>query len=287
MESASYICVTCGTQFPGAAHPPDACPICKDERQYIGAHGQQWVTLDHLRNTHRNVFFKEGENLWGIQTEPKFGIGQRALLLQTQTGGVLWDCVSLIDSSTIELVKALGGVKAIAISHPHYYASMVEWSRAFGGLPIYLHEADREWVQYHDPSIVFWNGETHRLNDDLTLIHVGGHFKGFQVLHWASAERGAGALFTGDLPQVCPDRRYVSFMYSYPNFVPLDGSAVRGIVAKLDCLNFSKLYGAWPNFVVSGDPKLAVKRSAERYLRAIGDFAPLEISPAAQRAARK
>jgi hypothetical protein len=38
------------------------------------------------------------------------------------------------------------------------------------------------------------------------------------------------------------------------------------------------LYGAWPNFVVSGDPKLALRRSAERYLRAIGDHAPLEIS---------
>ena len=154
-------------------------------------------------------------------------------------GGVLWDCVSLIDDSTIELVRALGGLSAIAISHPHYYASMVEWSRAFGGVPIYLHEADREWVQHPDPAIVFWSGETRSLNDDLTLIRVGGHFSGFQALHWASGEQGTGALMTGDMPQVCPDRRYVSFMYSYPNLVPVDGATVRHIVATLERYDYS------------------------------------------------
>ena len=266
----SYICVTCGTQYPTSSDPPPACPICKDERQYIGRRGQEWITLESLQKRNRNVFFREGEDVWGIQTEPEFAIGQRALLLQTQNGGILWDCISLIDASTIELVKALGGLTAIAVSHPHYYASIVEWSRAFGGVPIYLHEADREWVQNPDSVIVFWKGETHRLNDDLTLIRVGGHFSGFQVLHWASGEKGSGALMTGDMPQVCPDRRYVSFMYSYPNLVPVDSATVRDIVSKLEPYNYSRLYGAWPKFIVSGDAKTALKRSAERYLRAIG-----------------
>ena len=266
----SYICVTCGTQYPTSSDPPPACPICKDERQYIGRRGQEWITLESLQKRNRNVFFREGEDVWGIQTEPEFAIGQRALLLQTSNGGILWDCVSLIDASTIELVKALGGLTAIAVSHPHYYASMVEWSRAFGGVPIYLHEADREWVRNPDSVIVFWKGETHRLNDDLTLIRVGGHFSGFQVLHWASGEKGSGALMTGDMPQVCPDRRYVSFMYSYPNLVPVDSATVRDIVSKLEPYNYSRLYGAWPKFIVSGDAKTALKRSAERYLRAIG-----------------
>ena len=53
----------------------------------------------------------------------------------------------------------MGGIKAIAISHPHYYSSMVEWSRAFGGVPIYLHAADRQWVMRPDHAIVFWEGE--------------------------------------------------------------------------------------------------------------------------------
>jgi hypothetical protein len=272
----NYICITCGTQFDASFEPPRSCPICQDERQYVGPQGQKWVSLEELQKTHRNVFFEEGEKLWGIHTQPNFAIGQRALLLQTRGGGFLWDCLSLIDSDTVQLVNLLGGVSAIAISHPHYYTSMVEWSRAFGGIPIYLHEADREWVRHHDSAIVFWKGETCRISDDLTLIRFGGHFPGFQVLHWNSGEHGEGALMTGDMPQVCPDRRYVSFMYSYPNFIPLDAPTVRGIVRKLEPYRFSRLYGAWPKFVVEGDAKIAVRRSAERYLRAIGDLTPLD-----------
>jgi hypothetical protein len=262
--------------YPTSAAPPPACPICEDERQYVGPLGQKWTSLEELRKTHHNVFFEEGESLWGIHTQPQFAIGQRALLLQTSKGGILWDCLSLIDTNSIELVKRLGGLSAVAISHPHYYTSMVEWSRAFGGIPIYLHEADRKWVQYPDTAIKFWSGETHRIHNDLTLIRVGGHFDGFQVLHWASGENGKGVLMTGDMPQVCPDRRWVSFMYSYPNFIPLDGTTVRGIVRKLAQFEFAKLYGAWPKFVVD-DPKNALKRSAERYLRAIGDPKALDV----------
>jgi hypothetical protein len=144
---------------------------------------------------------------------------------------------------------------------------MVEWSRAFGGVRIYLHEDDREWVQRPDASIRFWQGKTYALEHGLTLIRVGGHFPGFQVLHWAEGDNGKGALFTGDQPQVCPDRRYVSFMYSYPNFVPLDAAGVRSIVSMLEPFSFNKLYGAWPKFVVQGNGKDALRRSAERYLQ--------------------
>jgi hypothetical protein len=265
----THLCVTCGTQFPAADHAPQRCPICEDERQFVGLQGQQWTTLEQLQRTHRNTLYQEGEGIWGISTTPAFGIGQRALLIRTEEGNILWDCVSLIDPDTVALIKALGGISAIAISHPHYYTSMVEWSRAFGGVPIYLHESDREWVQRPDASIAFWQGNTYSLGHGLTLIRVGGHFPGFQVLHSAQAENGQGALFTGDQPQVCPDRRYVSFMYSYPNFVPLDAASVRRIVSALEPFLFTKLYGAWPNFVVQGNAKEALHRSADRYLRAL------------------
>lgn len=265
----THLCVTCGTQFPPADQPPRRCPICEDERQFVGLQGQQWTTLEQLQRTHRNTLYQEGEGIWGVTTTPAFGIGQRALLIQTGRGNFLWDCVSLIDDDTVALIKALGGISAIAISHPHYYTSMVEWSRAFGGVPIYLHESDREWVQRPDAGIALWRGDTYSLGDGLTLIRVGGHFRGFQVLHSAKAENGQGALFTGDQPQVCFDRRYVSFMYSYPNFVPLDAGSVRRIVSALEPFSFTKLYGAWPHFVVQGNAKEVVRRSAERYLRAL------------------
>jgi hypothetical protein len=273
----THLCTTCGTQFPTSNEPPNACPICQDERQYVNPLGQTWTTLDQLREAHHNEIFEEGQNLWGIHTRPQFAIGQRALFLERPAGGVLWDCVSLIDSPTISALQSKGGISMMAISHPHYYTSMVEWSHAFGGIPIYLHEADRPWVQRSDPVIQFWSGETHRLADDLTLIRVGGHFNGFQVLNWSAGENGAGVLMTGDMPQVCPDRRFVSFMYSYPNYIPLDAATVRDIVARLEPYEFAKLYGAWPKFAVDGDPKAAIRRSAERYLRAIGDPSPLDV----------
>jgi hypothetical protein len=184
--------------------------------------------------------------------------------------------LSLIDSDTVALIKALGGIHAIAISHPHYYTSMVEWSQAFGGIPIYLHEDDRQWVLRPDASLTFWRGDTYSLGQGLTLIRVGGHFPGFQVLHSATAEDGQGALFARDQPQVCPDRRYVSFMYSYPNFVPLDPASVRRIVSRLEPFSFTQLYGAWPNFVIRGNAKEALRRSAERYLRALDGFPSME-----------
>jgi len=268
----SQICVACGTQYP-SENPPKHCAICEDERQFVPADGQEWISLADLRCTHHNRFFEEGERLWGIHTQPQFAIGQRALLLQNASGGLLWDCVSLVDEATVAEVKRLGGLRAIAISHPHYYTSMVEWSRAFGGAPIYLHEDDKQWLQFPDPAIQFWSGETCVIAEGITLIRLGAHFKGFQALHW---NHGKGVLLTGDMPQVCPDRRFVSFMYSYPNFVPLDASTVRGIVRKLEPYKYAKHFGAWPKFEVLGDPKQALHRSAERYLRAIGDLKPLE-----------
>jgi hypothetical protein len=272
---ASFLCLTCGTQYPPSDVPPARCPICEDERQYIGLNGQEWIPFEAAQKRFHNVFFEETPGQWGIITEPKFGIGQRALLLKTGAGNILWDCLSLVDRATVEMVRALGGISAIAISHPHYYSSMAEWSRAFGHVPIYLHEDDREWVQYPSDAIRYWNGETHSIGDGLTLIRVGGHFTGYQVLHSAHAEDGKGALYTGDMPQVCPDRRYVSFMYSYPNLIPVNATTVRRIVKTLEPWPYAKLYGAWRGFVVQGDPKVAVRVSAERYLRALGNEGPL------------
>src|SRR5438128_7074742 len=137
----------------------------------------------------------------------EFALGQRAILVQSAEGNVLWDSVSLVDEATVDLLNGLGGVAAIAISHPHYYTTMVEWSRAFGRAPIYVHAADRSWVQRPDPAIEFWSGPTRRLNRELTLIRCGGHFAGGAVMHASAASGGRGALLTGDILQVTMDRQ--------------------------------------------------------------------------------
>lgn len=263
-----FMCKTCGTQFAASERAPAQCAICEDERQYVGWQGQQWTTLDDLQADHHNIIKMEEPGLTGIGTQPSFAIGQRALLVQTAEGNLLWDCISLIDEPTIAAVNGLGGIRAIAISHPHYYSSMIAWSRAFDA-PIILHAADRQWVMRPDAHIAFWEGETKELWDGMTLIRGGGHFEGGTVLHWPAGAAGKGALLTGDILQVVSDRRYVSFMYSYPNLIPLPAHEVRRIVAAVEPYAFERIYGAWWDRVVDEDAKTAVSRSAARYIEAL------------------
>ena len=271
LMSAAFICVTCGAQFPPSAAPPAACPICQDSRQFVGLDGQQWTTLEELGREHHNIIQQEEEGLYSIHTEPHFAIGERAFLLQTPHGNVLWDCLTLLDEATIDSIRGLGGIAAIAISHPHYYTTMVEWSLAFANAPIYLHSADRRWVMRSHDSIHFWPGDIMKLPGDLTLIHTPGHFDGFQVLYWRGGAGGSGVLLSGDQPQVCLDTRWVSFMYSYPNYIPLGPNAVRQIVSRLEPYQFDRIYGAFPKRTVLVNAKKALQLSAERFIAALAD----------------
>jgi hypothetical protein len=268
----SYICATCGVQHAEAETdaPPEHCAICEDERQYIGHNGQQWRTIPELQKDHHNRIETIEANLTGIGTVPGFAIGQRALLVQTSNGNVLWDCISLLDDATIEAVRALGGISAIAVSHPHTVGSLVEYSHAFGDAPIYWHADNRQWVMRPDPAFEFWDGETCELMDGITLIRCGGHFEGSTVLHWSQGAEGGGALLTGDTMQVAQDRRYVSFMYSYPNMIPLNKRAIERIVNAVEPYDFDRIYGGWWDTHVT-EAKSALKRSAQRYIQAISD----------------
>ncbi len=257
------ICTTCGTQYSQAVRV--ACPVCEEERQYVPPGGQAWTTLVKLRRTHMAIFHHEGEVI-SIGTSPSFAIGQRAFVVRTPHGNILWDCISLIDRTMVELIEGLGGLAGIAISHPHYYTTMLEWSRVFGGIPIHLHAADREWVMRDGPEIAFWDGETKQIAPGLTLIRCGGHFAGAQVLHWAEGNDGRGALLSSDVLQVVADRKHLSFMRSYPNFIPLGPGAVRHIAATLEPWPFDAIYGAlWERSILSG-AKQAFSASIERYL---------------------
>jgi len=271
----NFICGTCGTQYSESLAPPQDCLICNDERQYIGWNGQTWTTLEELRADHRNRAAAEGPGLTGIGIEPKFAIGQRALHVRTSEGGLLWDCVSLIDDATVTKVRSLGGVRAMAISHPHYYSSMIEWSRALGDVPVFLHEADSQWVVRHDRAIVFWAGDTREILPGVTLIRCGGHFPGATVLHWADGAGGLGAILSGDVIMVGQDRRTAGFMYSYPNYIPLGAAAVRAIGDAVEAYEFDQVYGAWfgQNILEAG--KQAVRYSVRRYLLAISDRQPI------------
>jgi len=264
----AFICVTCGTQYPPSDAPPARCPICEDPRQFLPPGGQAWTTLERLRQGHSSAFRRYEPGLTGIGTYPHFAIGQRALLLRTPAGNVLWDCISLLDDATVEIVNALGGLAAIAISHPHFYTSMVEWGRAFSA-SVHLHAADRGWVMRPDAALAFWEGDTQEVLPGVTLIRAGGHFPGATVLHWKDGAGGRGVLLSADIAQVARDRQSVSFLWSYPNMVPLPRSAVERIVRRLAPFPFEAIYGIFWESVIPADGGAILARSAERYLAAI------------------
>jgi glyoxylase-like metal-dependent hydrolase (beta-lactamase superfamily II) len=265
----SYICTTCGVGYAETDVPRETCLICADERQYVNAQGQTWTTLDELQADHVNEMREVEPGLTGLASRPQVAIGQRALLIARPEGGVMWDCTPVITDAALEAIAAKGGITAIAISHPHFYSTMVDWSRALGGVPIYLHEDNRDYVMRPDPAIEYWGGETREIAPGITLVRTGGHFAGSSVLHWADGAEGRGVLMTGDSIMVVPDTRWVSFMYSYPNLIPLNARAVERIVKAVKPFAYDRIYSGWWDRVLATDAKASVQRSAERYLAAI------------------
>jgi quercetin dioxygenase-like cupin family protein len=261
-----YLCATCGTQFAASTEPPAHCPICADERQYVGWAGQAWTTPAALRERH-HLRIGDDAGLLAMTVEPAFAIPQRALLVPTSAGNLLWEALPLVTDEAVAALQARGGVRAIAISHPHFYAAMADWSEALGGVPIWLHADDRNWVQCPLPQIRFWEGDRLELGGGATLVRVGGHFEGSTVLHWREGPRPGGALFAGDSLHVAADRRHVAFFHSNPNFIPMAPSRVRRLQRRLEGLAFDDVYGySWGRNIL-GDGVAAVARSVERHLR--------------------
>jgi glyoxylase-like metal-dependent hydrolase (beta-lactamase superfamily II) len=258
-----FLCTACGVQYPESAIAPSRCAVCDDPRQFVPKAGQGWTTPDKLRVDYFNAFRKVGPDLFAFSTVPRFGIGQRAFLIITPAGNVLWDCVSFLDDATIDIIRLLGGLKAIAISHPHFYSAIATWGQTFE-CPVFVHDADKEWVVDPDPWIGFWSGESKDVLSGITIQRLGGHFPGSSVLHWADRR----ALFPGDTILVSPDRKHVSFMWSYPNNVPLPAADVERISHRLESLDFDSIYSPfWERGEIDQNAKEAVDRSVLRHLK--------------------
>ncbi|MFD1413416.1 MBL fold metallo-hydrolase [Oceanobacillus jeddahense] len=264
-----YICTTCGTQYSFTNESPAFCEICNEERQYVRPSGQTWTTLRTMQLNKKiiNEVLYQEEGIHSITTKPKFGLGQTAYLVQSNNFNLLWDCITYIDDSTIETINQNGGIDAIALSHPHYYSSQVEWAETFD-VPIYIHEDDQEWVMRPSERITFWSGEVLELSEEFSLHRLGGHFKGGAVLHWKNGNDGKGILFTGDIIQIVADQKWVSFMYSYPNLIPLPVSKVQNIAEYTNKIAFNRIYSAF-NKVIKEDAHISVQESAKRYIKAI------------------
>lgn len=264
-----YLCNSCGTLFAESTTPPGSCPVCEDERQYINWKGQSWTSLPELVENHQSTIRQLEPNLYGIGTEPSIAIGQRALLVRSPSGNFLWDCIPFIDESSIRFIEELGGLQGIGLSHPHFYGAFPAWSEAFGNIPVYIHAADREWVMNETPEVHYWNGPELELWDGLRIIHCGGHFDGSSVLYSPQSAGGRGAIFSSDTLHVAMDRRHLSFMRSFPNFIPLSPKKVNHIYAVLKDLDFDRIYGGSFDRNILSAGKSALEKSVNRYIEAV------------------
>jgi glyoxylase-like metal-dependent hydrolase (beta-lactamase superfamily II) len=264
-----FICTTCGTQYAPAPQPPERCKICDDDRQHVGWDGQHWTTHDALA-AELHVRIEADHDLLGVGVRERFAIPQRALLVPTaDVGNVLWDCTSVVTADAVARLNDAGGVDLIAISHPHFYASMVEWSDAFGGVPILLHAADEQWINRRSPAVRTWDGDRLALSPTVSLLHLPGHFPGSAALHWSAAPGGRAALLTGDSLHVAGDRRHVTVMHSVPNYIPVGASTIVDLQRRLAGIAFDDLYGFTWGLNIVGGADQAVTASLDRYLQAI------------------
>ena len=266
----NYICQTCGVQFDATELPPEICPICSDDRQYVPWDGQKWTTPDTVKRYHTNQIKKLEKGIYTLQISPGFGIGQRAIFIQTEKGNILWDCISLVDETTVEILNNLGGIDAIVISHPHFYSAMVEWSKAFNNIPIYLHAKDADFVMRKSENIVFWEGNSLELWENAKLINTGGHFPGATILHLFEPEKNTYSLFAGDIINVESDVKTVSFMYSFPNHIPLPASDIKIIKERMEGIPFERIFGAWYKRNIWENGRAIFDASIERYLKIVG-----------------
>ncbi|VXC02741.1 hydrolase [Citricoccus sp. K5] len=270
------LCATCGVEQDDARSDPltdglpAACAICADDRQWVPADGQRWTTVGGLRASGASTEVTELEpNLWAVRVSGGVGIGQHAKIVVTEAGNLMVDVPAYIDRAAVDAVMGLGGLAGIIASHPHMYGAQSAWAEACGGAngpaPVYISEPDAGWLARRPANTIVWS-------DSLTLLpglpavtasQPGGHFPGSVVVHFTGQD-GAGVLLAGDTVGVSRDRKWATFMRSFPNYLPLSGAVARRIAAHLDQYDYERLYDNFSG-ILSSDASAVVHRSARRH----------------------
>ncbi|KAI1492939.1 metallo-beta-lactamase family protein [Biscogniauxia mediterranea] len=300
------ICTACGTQFPTSdPAAQQTCFICDDPRQFAPPTGQSFTTLDALRapgSGYKNEFTPllpinsnnpssspspsssnddDTETFTSIHTTPRFAIGQRAILVRTPRGNILWDCLTLLDAATVAEIASRGGLAAIVISHPHYYTTHLEWSRAFS-CPVYLAAEDARWLaqrpapsSQQSPQQIFVP-ETETEYDvpvggapsGFTVLKLGGHFPGSGVGLYRGRLLVADTLVTtpsgvggyGRRGQRPRGMNSYAFMWSIPNMIPLAPADLARMWGVLRRHEFRSTHGAFPGLDIVGADGAEMKR---------------------------
>ena len=261
MSDTLLLCATCGVE---AADPlPSVCPICDDERQFVPRDGQAWTTAGELAASGRTIVVAEVEpGLRSLRVEPRTGIGQTCYLVTTEAGNLLFDVPPFIDQASIDAVAQLGGIRAIVASHPHMHGLQAAWSAACGGAHILIPRRDAHWVQRTSPHLELFDDVAEPV-PGLHVRRVGGHFPGSCVVTYR-AQDGALVLLGSDSISPVARTGWVTFMRSFPNYLPLSARAVRGIAERVADLPVERIYGSFGQRLLQ-DGARAIRDSAQRY----------------------
>ncbi|KFY15877.1 hypothetical protein V492_01707, partial [Pseudogymnoascus sp. VKM F-4246] len=243
-------------------------------RQYVPASGQSFTTLRTLRKEHESTITPHptAPSLSVVHSSPRLAIGQRALLVRTSAGNILWDCITLLTPSLVDSIRALGGLAGIVISHPHFYSTHLLWAAVFE-CPVYLASDDKEWLaeeepRPEDPVRKFIEREGGELDipgrdgaaTGVKAIKVGGHFPGSLVLLYDSR------LLVADTMMPTPSgignwgargrpkgMNSFAFMWSYPNMIPLPPSTLASMWRILSRYNFTAVHGGFPGLDIEDE----------------------------------
>lgn len=257
------ICCTCGTQYP-INYTSNECFICNEERQYVPESGQSWTNPKTLSLNHKNKIVELNDCLFEIVITPTFAIGQRAFLVISESGNILWDCIPLLDEETNAFINSKGGLKAVCFSHPHYYSNMNNWAETFN-CPIYIHKKDEPFIMEKVENIILWEGDEVQILDDVKMINIGGHFEGSSILLIPKMSP-KGTMLCGDTMYLSPSKKHFAIMYSYPNRIPLPLSEIRRIKQRLNTISFDVIFGFYSYQNLTENAKKILNNSIERYL---------------------
>jgi glyoxylase-like metal-dependent hydrolase (beta-lactamase superfamily II) len=257
------ICCTCGTAY-RLESVPEICSTCLDERQWVPQDGQAWTKPAELHKKHSVKINRIKDRLYELEINPMFAIGQRALLVLSDQGNILWDCIPMLDEMTIEFIKAKGGLKAIAFSHPHFYSNMNDWAEVFD-CPIYIHKKDEPHIVAKGSHLHLWTGDEMLLWEGVRILNIGGHFEGSSILHvpFLSDE---GSIICGDTLFLSPSKKHFSAVYSSPNRIPLPLAEMKRIKNRLDQIPFDTFYGYIKTQNLENEVKRILKESMARYV---------------------
>ncbi|KAL9111968.1 MAG: hypothetical protein Q9227_003588 [Pyrenula ochraceoflavens] len=262
-----------------------------DPRQFVPPSGQAFTTLAEMRRDGYKNKWKQDDvekDVWSVWTEPKFAIGQRAVLLTTPHGNVLWDCITFLDQETVDKILTHGPLTAIIISHPHYYTTHADWSTTFSHCPIYTSSLDSSWLSRPAPapasSHTFLTSPLTPILPSITALIVGGHFAGSLCLHYEDKLFVADTLVTvpsahnPSSPGEVARRAEVTgrkeggsrneqightsyaFMYSIPNMIPLSPREMVRMWGVLGRVEWRTTFGAFVGSEVRCDGTLEGRR---------------------------